>query len=127
MKTHELAQALEGLAELLKNGPNIEFGDFQKKVQSYNQSLNPEEISIGLSHLVALSRFDKQQWVSVIEDYDFPIGVRSRDASRDVLGKLLSYLEENPGARKKLREKSPKKSDEASPELIRALGALLKE
>jgi len=87
--------------------------------------MGPDEIKIGLSHLVALSRIDKQEWINLVRENHFSIDLRPRDSSRDVLGKLLKYLENNAEARQKLRQVTP--WNRSSPELLKALGTLLKE
>jgi len=84
-------------------------------------------MAVSLSTLVDLARIDKQQWLSFIEENHFPIEFRQRDAARDILGKLLAYLEENPDAREKLKAIATKKSGQASPELMKALAYLLKD
>jgi hypothetical protein len=128
MKTHEVARALENLAKMLRSGPNRELSEFQDEIIWGRQShLQPEEIKIGLSQLVALARVDKQQWISLIEEYGFPVDIRPRDASRDVLDKLLRYLEQDPDARNRLARSAAASSSKASPELMKALGALLKD
>jgi hypothetical protein len=102
LKTHELARALNQLAQALQAGPNIVLGEI-KVVPSDSLDDSQEEVAIGLHTLVKLSRIDKQQWLALIEENDFPINVRQRDASRDILGKLLRYLEKNAAAREKLK------------------------
>lgn len=57
--------------------------------------------------------------------HGFPIDVRPRDASRDIIGKLLKFLEENPDARNRLNHAAQKGRSETSPELARALQLLL--
>lgn len=128
MKTHELARALDSLAKILRSGPDVELSQLQHETGwGKNKPLRSDEIRIGLSHLVALSRVDKQQWNNLIEEYGFPIELRPRDASRDVLGKLLRYLEKNPEARNRLARSTTTPESKASPELMRALSTLLKE
>ena len=85
-------------------------------------------MAVSLSTLVDLARVDKQQWLSFIEENQFPIDTRPRDAARDILGKLLVYLEQNAEARQKLKAIATRKSGgQASPELMKALAYLLKE
>jgi len=124
MKTHDVAQVLVQLARLLRSGPNVELADFQPANSNGRKS---DEVIIGLSTLVDLSRVDKSQWLSLIQEHQFPIEVRPRDASRDILGKLLTYLEKHPEARQKLKENVSKRTSHASPELMKALNILLKE
>jgi hypothetical protein len=72
-------------------------------------------------------RLDKQQWLNFAREYHLPIETRPRDAARDILGKVLAYLESNPEARKELKEKATKRVSETSPELMRAFAFLLKD
>ena len=72
-----------------------------------------------------LARIDKKQWIQMIRDFGFDIPIRPADASRDVLGKLLRFLDQNPQALQKLRDGA--KRSTSSPQLLRALDALLKE
>lgn len=128
MQTHELARALESLAKFLRSGPNVAVTQLANAAGwTLKDDLRSDEIKIGLSHLVALSRVDKRQWIALIEEHNFPIPVRNRDASRDILGKLLRYLEKNPEARQRLSRSSSISSSEASPELMKALSSLLKD
>ena len=124
MKTHDLANALDFLAKSLRQGPNEDLDTL-----SFERLRRPKpdlaSVPVALSTLVALSRVDKQQWQAIIREYRFPIDIRPRDASRDILGKLLNYLEQNPEARKRLGTKPPARSD-ISPELMSALQHLLK-
>jgi DNA polymerase III delta subunit len=123
LKTHDVANALQQLAKLLKMGSNVELRD--ARLGSANHHVTDGDIAVGLETLVELARLDKQQWVSMIKQYGFPIQVRPADASRDVLGKLLKYLEKNPEGLKKLKDTAQRNA--SSPQLLRALEALLKE
>ncbi len=128
MKTHELAGALTRLAKLLLALPNSELSDFERDVKSLAGSANLEGIAVNLSTLATLSRIDKRQWMELVRTYALPIEIRPRDASRDILGKLLSYLEENAEAREKLKRRMVEpKGVEASPALMKALGILLRD
>lgn len=126
MNTHEFARSLNILARALRAGPKLELDRLNELIgYKSGTKLGSDEIRIGLDHLVALSRVDKKKWVELISEYNFPIKIRPRDASRDILGKLLRYLEKTPEARKLLRRSTP--SDKASPELMKALASLLRE
>ena len=130
MKAYELAKALIDLAGILKKMPNVELYELGNRLSGSlprRYSPSPENIPVALSTLVALSRLDKQQWLSFIHNYNFPIDIRPRDASRDILGKLLKHLEENPADRKKISDDAQRQAPKASPELLRALSVLLKE
>jgi hypothetical protein len=121
MKTHEIATALTLLARLLKSGPNVPLEEFG---QTSRKAPDAGEIPVALSTLVALSGIEKAQWLALIKEHNFPIEIRPRDASRDILGKLLNYLEQNADAREKLV--SNVQRVRPSPELRRALDILLR-
>lgn len=125
MKTHELAKALRLLASLLENSANIPLEE-AIVIAASDGKLNSSQMAVSLSTLVELSRVDKQQWLAFIKELGFSIEVGPRDGARNVLGKLLSYLEINKDAREKLRTKAASKGSEASPELMKALSSLLK-
>jgi hypothetical protein len=125
MKTHDVAAALEILARLLRQTPNEELNVLSAE-KLRRRKLDSANIPVGLSTLVALSGVDKQQWYAIIKEYGFPIEIRARDASRDILGKLLNYLEENPDGIKKLRSAPQTTRSDISPELMTALQHLLK-
>jgi hypothetical protein len=125
MKTHDIAKILSSLANALRNAPNQTLDELASTPTRKPQP-DVQSIPIALSTLIALSDFDKNQWLFLIKEYNFPIEVRPRDASRDVLGKILKHLEQNPEARSKLVQSSNKERSETSPELLRALQFLLK-
>lgn len=125
MKTHEIAKALRTLATLLEQSSNVPVEE--AAITTSSSKLNSSQMAVSLSTLVELSRVDKRQWLAFINDLGFPIEIRPRDASRDILGKLLNYLETNQTAREKLKTKAASKGSEASPELMKALSSLLKD
>ncbi|HXA39205.1 MAG TPA: hypothetical protein VNW53_09410 [Phenylobacterium sp.] len=124
MKTHEVARMLTLLASALKRGPNVPLEDLGTE-RVTRAKPDPSTIPVALGTLVALSEIDKQQWLDLIRENGFPIELRPRDASRDILGKVLRYLEQNPAARQRLTN-SPRERSTTSPELRRALDILLK-
>jgi hypothetical protein len=125
MKTHDFAKELRRLAEAMEAAPNmaIERLSFTKRE---TLPFSSDQMAVSLSTLVELSRVDKRQWTRFITELGFPIEIRPRDASRDILGKLLNYLESNESARQKLKTKAATKGSQASPELMKALNSLLK-
>jgi hypothetical protein len=125
MKTHELAKALRLLASLLEKSTNIQLEEVTIATAG-DSKLNSAQMAVSLNTLVELSRVDKQQWLAFIQELGFPIEVGPRDGARNVLGKLLSYLESNKDAREKLKTKAASKGSEASPELMKALSSLMK-
>jgi len=125
VKSHQVAAALMQLANILSAGPNVDLSNISTISHLFPKEPDKADISVSLNILLSLSRVDKAQWVSLINEYKFPIKIRPRDASRDILGKLLVYLEKNAEARKKLKANTDKKVQKASPELMKALSLLL--
>ncbi len=128
MKTHDLANALRTFASLLKNGPNVDVNDARIDwilSPTPRSGPQPNDLPIALSALLSLSRIDKQEWIRLIDDLGLPIEIRSRDASRDIVGKVLRVLEKDSEARARLAKKVHSKQTPASPELARALSSLL--
>jgi hypothetical protein len=125
MKTQDAAKALTQIATALR-GSSFETIEELAEAPRRRVDVHSVDVPRALSMLVALSSFDKSQWLEVISEYGFPIQVRPRDASRDILGKLLNYLEANPDARDKLATSGPRLRSHTSPELAQALQFLLK-
>lgn len=126
MKTHDLAKALETLSRILRVGPNVLLDEMNSFEGLRRRRPEPSEIPLALSTLVSLADIDKFQWLEFIRSNGFPIEVRPRDASRDVVGKLLRYLEQSPEARKKITNSAERSRSQTSPELQKALDFLLK-
>jgi len=125
MKTHEIAKMLTALAQALRNGPNVNLEQLTYR-QPSRQKPNPSDIPMALSALVALSQFDKAQWRTVIEEYKFPIEVRNTESTRDIVGKILRHLEQDPEARRRLKQAVQRTKSDVNPELMTALNFLLK-
>lgn len=132
MYTHEFADALRKFAALLKAGPDVRLSEITSlnklltPESSSNRLLRPSDMPIALNALLALSTIDKSDWAALVNDLDLPIEIRTRDASRDIMGKVLAHLERNPEARVRLEARVQSKDSRASPELARALSFLLK-
>jgi hypothetical protein len=125
VKSHHLARALNELARILEAGPSVDVRQLKlAPIQHAGQSAS-SSMAINVTTLANLARIDKAQWLLFIRENGLPIPTRPRDASRDVLGKLLKYLESNPEARRKLKESLMKSSRQSSPELMQALSLLL--
>lgn len=132
MYTHELADALKQLSTALKRGPNIDVGGLPSifdmappRVVKTTIVGKSEDLPIALSALLSLSRVDKQEWIALIGDLGLNIEIRPRDASRDILGKVLKRLESDPEARTQLQRRVSSRTKQASPDLARALSSLL--
>jgi hypothetical protein len=79
-----------------------------------------EDALVGLQSGWAIRFADKPQFL-------FRISRKNLDGSRDVFGKLCSYLDANPQAQEQLKASVSRSSTQtSSPELMRALSTLLK-
>ena len=125
MKTHEISKLLISLAQALKLGPNVELENLKYRPTSRPKP-NPSDIPMALSALVALSQFDKTQWRAVIDEYRFPIEVKNTESTRDIVGKILRHLEQDPEARRRLKQAVQRTKSDVNPELMTALNFLLK-
>tara|TARA_R110002073_G_scaffold28396_1_gene90141 strand:+ start:254 stop:634 length:381 start_codon:yes stop_codon:yes gene_type:complete len=123
MKTHDLAKSLNVLAKILRSAPNQELAEFGSSVSSKEQD-PASGLGFNLSALAAFSNYGKSEWQTVITDFDLPIEIRQRDAARDVMGKILTYLAENNQERERIARKS-QRMPQASSELSNALSFLL--
>ena len=124
MKTHEVAKALTLLSKLLRSMPNEEIESLGSLIEDRRQR-DTAEIAVSLATLASLASYGKTEWIGVINDFQLPIEIRPRDAARDVLGKLLSYLEDNKDAREKLTRDARLRS-KSSNEVSSALQFLLR-
>lgn len=123
MKTHDLAKALLLLAKALRAGPNIELDKLTiGPILSEEASV---EAALSLTTLLDLSRFQKHEWVKLIEQHQLPILVSRKDSARNVIGKIVAYLEEHPEALEEVKQ-STRHRAAASPELLKAFSSLLK-
>lgn len=127
MKTHELADALRRLCNLLKAGPNVDLETLRECLAGTSPMTDSGGLAVNLATLSALSRIPKAQWASFIQEYGLPIRVDPRDSARNVLGKLMRYLEKNPAAIDRITQRARHRARNPSPELMKALSILLGE
>jgi len=125
MNTHDAARVLSQLATALRSAPSQSFDELS---EGGRRKVDEQSVDVprALSMLVALSHFDKMQWLQVAEDLKLPVDIRPRDASRDIMWKILRYLESNPEARTRLTNSAARTRSQTSPELAQALDFLLK-
>ena len=92
MKSHDFAKQLTLMSKILKSGPNVELEDinFSGLINVDNIEINQNDIPKALNMLVGLNQIKKSEWLDLIENYDFNIDIRPRDATRDIIGKLLN-------------------------------------
>jgi hypothetical protein len=93
----ETVQALVEVCSSLQRAPNLEL-DQLHLVKRAN------DVAGSLRGLVALSKYDKQRWLELIDEFNLPIELNSKASSRDIVGKLLAYLDDNPDALKNSRK-----------------------
>ncbi|MEQ8251549.1 MAG: hypothetical protein RIB41_09960 [Oceanibaculum nanhaiense] len=124
MKTHDIARALTVLAKALRNGPNVPIEEAAGKLHQ-NLQQDTTGIAVSLSTLASLSSYGKGEWLAVINEFNLPIEIRPRDAARDVLGKLLTYLEQNKAERERITREARNKTKSSS-EVTSALQFLLR-
>lgn len=131
MRTHELSKVLVTLSKILKSGPDVELDGWalnsrKKSADIGDAEIKDADIPAALYTLVKLNDVSKSQWISLINEYGIEVDIRPRDANRDIVGKILSYLASNPIARENLISSSAKKNVSESSELANALNLLLK-
>jgi len=124
MKTHEMAKQLSALARALRAGPNVELESVRIE-EPASRKVDAAAVPVALSTLAMLSEFGKEEWLAFISEHNLPIDVRPRDAARDILGKLLKYLVQNPHVRNQLTHAPGKDRSTTSSELRRTLQMLL--
>lgn len=125
MKTHSLVKALRLLADALEAYPNTEVSELGN-VWGVRSESYTRQVAINLKTLHALSKIKKGDWVKLIRDYGFEIDIKARDSSRNIMGKLLNYLDANPEAVDTLKRKA-KETPERPSALSRALDILLED
>ncbi|MFP9137894.1 hypothetical protein ACLI1C_12015 [Devosia sp. XGJD_8] len=123
MKTHDLGRALTQLGKVLRSLPNQDVDSLG--AETFSSQKPDANIGISLSALAALSKFSKTDWEKVVKDFALPIELRQRDAARDIMGKILTYLADNEAERQRIAMSSRSTSDRPS-ELTSALEFLLK-
>lgn len=128
MKIRDTIKTLKTLISLLESFE----GTFQNVEDIYkigktkkNKSMSEDEIKVNLTTLIKLSSVDKNQWLEFARNNNIEIDIRPRDASRDVLDKILKYLDNNPVAKEKIEAEADATSNVHSPELTKALKILL--
>lgn len=125
MKTHAISKILRSLADILEKNPNVELSELDLQPKE-RRKMNKDQIAVNLETLHALSRIKKPDWMEMINDYGFNIDIATRDSARNIIGKLLNFLDSNPDAINKLRTRSRETLDRPSP-LSQALDILLKD
>jgi hypothetical protein len=123
MKTHSLAKALRSLADLLEIGPNVELTNLRLGNDNISK-LDEKQVAVNLKTLFSLSKISRKEWINLISGFGFTLDITPRDSSRNIIGKLLSYLDSNPEAVELLKKKSRENRTQPSA-LVEALDVLL--
>jgi hypothetical protein len=123
--THDAARILSALAKALRKGPNVPLAGLAN-LAALRADLKSSDLPVALSALVAVSNFKKSQWEAVIKIYRLPVQVKSTESTRDVLGKIVQHLAQDPESRKRVKQAAQRARSDISPELMSALDFLLK-
>jgi hypothetical protein len=126
MKSHEIAKALQVLAKVLRSGPDVELNALNLNERTLSSEDMRANAPAALAMLAALARFNKSEWAALIEEYNLGVTVKKTDSTRDLLGRLLSHLNENETVRQRLTDAARKPRANVSPELMSALSILLR-
>ena len=129
MKTHDVARALNTLARALRDGENLglESITIGKADDGQVQTSLGSNAPAALALLVRLSAYSKNEWRALIQELELGIEIKVTDSVRDILGRLLKYLNDNKDVHKKLLEKARKPQTNVSPELMKALSILMEK
>jgi len=133
MKTHELAKALNHLSRVLRAGPNIEL-DGLANLSTYVDQPRPKKASrdtvdkgAALVLLAQMAQYSKRELIDLAQFLNIPLEIRSADAVRDVLGKILKYIQDNPTVQDRLLSSASSKQPDSIPPLAKALAILMNQ
>jgi len=134
MNTHDLARQLRDMANLLEKAAIVELnGETVDSAASLisdptvlpkAKHRKPDTSSLKL--LIQLSNYSKKEWLDLMRMLGLTVDIRPRDASRDLMGKVLKALEDQPDAIERLQKSVRNRESHGSPELANALSFLLK-
>lgn len=115
MKTHDAAKLIgllfenDTLADVLKSNRDLSsfIGGFEEVKRMLASSPNVEldgakvfragsDNKANLKALISLSKYDKQRWLEIIDEFSLPIDLNPRASTRDIVGKVLGYLDAHP-------------------------------
>jgi hypothetical protein len=132
MKTHDLAKSLNYLSRVLRAGPNIELEEMvnlSTYVDSRPQRSGSDEVDRGaaLVLLSEMANYNKKELIEVAHALKIPLEVRPADAVRDVLGKILKYISENPSVKERLAGPAASPESAKVSSLAKALAILMNQ
>lgn len=123
--THEAARVLTALSHALRKGPNMPLSNLPH-IAAFRSGSKSSDLPVALSALVAVSGIKKPEWEAVIKEYRLPIQVKPAESTRDVLGKIVQHLAQDPESRRRVKQAAQRSRSDISPELMNALDFLLK-
>jgi hypothetical protein len=139
MKTHELSKALSHLSRVLRAGPNVDFEELTN-LSTYLSNPRPPrparetsdrrdmaEKGTGLALLAEMASYNKQELLDLVDYLGIPVEVRKADAVRDILGKMLKYIQENPDFRDRIVHNDNREPAGKTSSLARALAILMNQ
>jgi len=132
MNTHDVAKALTHLARVLRAGPNVPLeGVGNLNVHAApspstrpTRSRSLADKAAGLALLSQLSQISKPELIQLIGQLRLDVDVKKTDSVRDLLGRTLKYIAENPDVTERLASTSARESASPSP-LMDALSILI--
>lgn len=120
MKAYDLAKALTHLSRVLKAGPNVEVEEIgnlsvhstaARTPRVKEDTRNTSDKATGLALLAEMASYNKTELMDLAYQLNIPVQVRSADAVRDILGKILRYIQENPDFRNRLAHANPETAE----------------
>lgn len=93
--------------------------------QKKQKTMSDEEIKVNIGTLIKLGSLDKNEWINFAKINSIKIDTRTKDSSRDILNKILRYLDNNPSVKEKIEKDAEASTTVHSPELTKALKILL--
>ena len=113
MKAYDLAKALTHLSRVLRAGPNVEVDDIGNlsvhsatprpvRPKEPTESKISSEKGTALVLLAEMASYNKSELIDLAYQLNIPLQVRPADAVRDILGKILRYIQEHPDFRNRL-------------------------
>lgn len=129
LSTHEMADLLVMLARILRSMPEGPIEEELHRARSRDRERKFAAYSepSALVALVGFSKFTKGDWVNFIHEMDLPISIDPKNASRDLMGKIVSYFADHPEGRVRLKNMSRRGvKGEASQALLDAFSVLMR-
>lgn len=131
MKTHDLSKALNHLSRVLRAGPNVELEDlvnlstYVDRPRTTKPVPDQSDKGAALALLAQIASYNKRELADLISFLGIPVEIKNTDSVRDLLGRTLKFIHENPSVQNRLASSgSDRQANSASP-LARALAILM--